>query len=157
MKAIVVYATRHRNTKRIAEAIAEGLRTKGTVDVFDVEKAPVTFAEPIDVFVAGGPTEAHSVTPPMHAYLDKLGPASLRGIRVASFDTRLRFPKFISGAAGTGIGKKLEAAGGTPLVKPESFIVKGNPAALEPGELERAEAWGVMLAEKVAAPAKVTA
>jgi len=156
MKAVVVYATRHRNTKKIAEAIADGLRSKGTVEVFDVENAPFAFAQPIDLLVVGGPTEAHSVTPPMHAYLGRFGHAALAGIRVASFDTRLRYPRLISGAAGIGIGKKLAAAGGQTLVPAESFLVKGNPAVLEPGELERAEAWGRMLAEKVAAQVKVT-
>ena len=150
MKAIVIYATRHRNTEKIAEAIAEGLRTKGSAEVFDIEHAPLTFGKEIDLVVAGGPTEGHGVTQPMQEFLARLGHSSLDGIRVASFDTRLRWPKFLSGAAGIGIGKRLEELGGMPSVPPESFIVKGDPVTLEPGELERAEGWGRMVAEKVA-------
>jgi flavodoxin len=150
MRSVVVYATRHRNTKKVAEAIVHGLHGKGSVDIFEVDQAPVTFDEDVDLVVAGGPTEAHSVTEPMREYLDRLARASLSGVIVASFDTRMRWPSWVSGAASRGIAKSLEAAGGRPLLPPESFFVKGSPPELEAGELERAEGWGRALAEKLA-------
>jgi hypothetical protein len=49
----------------------------------------------------------------------------------------------------------LQRAGASTFMPQESFFVRGRPAELERGELERANAWGKKVAEKVQA-AKAT-
>jgi multimeric flavodoxin WrbA len=115
----------------------------GSAHVFSTDDAPVAIPEEIDLLVVGGPTEAHGVTPPMTAYLDRMGGVSAQ--LVATFDTRLRWPRLVSGSAAAGIAKKLRLAGANEIAEPMSFFVSGKAPILEPGELERAEAWGASL------------
>jgi len=147
MKSIVVYASRSGNTENIAYAIAAGLRLKGLVGVFAIDDAP-TVLEDVGLVVIGGPTEGHSVTKSIATYLDRVG-AAWKGVRVASFDTRLRWPRWLSGSAASDIAARLRACGAVLVATPTSFFVQGKQPALEPGELERAEAWAMSLVERV--------
>lgn len=145
MKTLIVYGSRHGNTERIANAIAEGLRRFGAVATFGVTEAPVPLPKEFEFVVIGGPTEGHSATPAVVAFIDRLGNGGLAGKRVAAFDTRLRWPRFLSGSAAGDITRKLKAAGGEVAAEPVSFFVSGKVPELEPGELERAEAWAASL------------
>jgi menaquinone-dependent protoporphyrinogen IX oxidase len=149
MNTLVVYASRQGNTEKIAYAIAAGLRRGGSVLVFPISEAPVAIPEDVTLLVIGGPTEAHGMTKPVDEYLDRL--SGLSGQLVAAFDTRLRMAKFLSGSAAVGIANKLRRARANRIAEPASFFVAGQVPALEPGELERAEAWGLALAERTAA------
>jgi flavodoxin len=151
MKSIVIYATRKGNTRRVAEAIADGLRADGTVEVHDVDEGHASLMEEADLLVIGGPTEAHGVTEPMVAFLDRLPESALVGRAAAAFDTRVRWPRFLSGSAAEGIRQRLEQAGANRPVPTESFIVTMEPE-VEPDELERARAWGAALATGLAPP-----
>jgi flavodoxin len=62
VKSIVVYSSRFGNTRRVAEAIAEGIRVHASVELLPIEGASTLFDEP-DLVVIGGPTEAHGMTP----------------------------------------------------------------------------------------------
>ena len=53
--------------------------------------------------------------------------------------------------ASTSIEKGLAKLGGTRLVPAEHFRVADMKGPLEPGELERAHAWGVTLARLLTA------
>jgi flavodoxin len=143
MKSFVVYQSRHGNTENVARSIAAGLERSGEVTVFSTAHAPVVVPDDIALFVVGGPTEAHGMTGPLADYLDRLSGMSAQ--LVASFDTRLRWPRFISGSAASGIARKLKLAGANEVAEPMSFFVSGKNPVLEPGELERAEAWGASL------------
>ena len=142
MKSIVIFGSRHGNTKRIAEAIADGLRPYGQVTVVPVDEAPRMFDRTTDLVVIGGPTEAHGISEPVRAYLSGLPGSALKGISAAAFDTRLDWPKWASGSAGTGITSRLEKLGADVVVHQASFIVAGKDPVLKPGELDRAVAWG---------------
>jgi hypothetical protein len=78
-----------------------------------------------------------------------LSKGALIGIKAAAFDTRLRWPKWLSGSAGSGIVKALERAGAGVFAPEVSFYVSGNLPVLEPGELERAAAWAASLAARL--------
>ena len=149
-KSLVVYASRYGNTEKIAEAIAAGLRTAGPVEVFAAADAPVAIGNDVTLFVVGGPTEAHGLTKPLADYISRLGGVSAE--LVATFDTRLRFPRWVSGSAALGIARALRGAGANEIAEPMSFFVHGKDPVLEPGELERAEAWGVSLIERSQRP-----
>lgn len=152
MKSLVVYASRSGNTRRIAEAIAEALRARGTVDLWSADEAPARPPEAIDLVVIGGPTEAHGMTEPVARLFERLEPRALEGRAAAAFDTRLRWPRWLSGSAADDIARRLREAGARVIAPGESFMVSRKPL-LEPGEAERATAWAVSLADAVAAGA----
>jgi hypothetical protein len=149
MKSIVVYATRTGITKSIALLVGEALRQNGDVEVHGVDDAPTRFDD-VDLLVVGGPTEAHGVTEPVKAFFARIGPDGLRGKATAAFDTRVNWPRILSGSAATGIARALHAAGAHLVMPAESFIVDIKPQLL-PGELERAAVWARALAAKSAA------
>jgi hypothetical protein len=82
----------------------------------------------------------------MKRLLDRLPASAWDGRAVATFDTRLRWPRFLSGSAAADISLRLSAAGARLLAEPESFLVSMKPA-LEPGESERAAAWAIAMAD----------
>lgn len=146
MKALVLYATRHGTTRRVAEAIATGIRTVAPADARPVA-AVDTLLDPAELVIVGGPTEAHRITADMLDFLQTLSPEAVRGRRAAAFDTRLRWPQWLSGSAAETIGRKLERLGAQSPVPTESFFVSTEPD-ITSEELDRAAAWGRMLAER---------
>ena len=67
MNCVVIYASRSGNTAKVAEAIAGGLRPRGSVQLLSVDEAPAVLSDGFDLLVVGGPTEAHGMTEPMTA------------------------------------------------------------------------------------------
>ncbi|HTJ59594.1 MAG TPA: flavodoxin domain-containing protein [Candidatus Saccharimonadales bacterium] len=154
MKALVIYASRTGNTRTLAEAIAETMRERGTaVEVFDAEQAPMTLPE-CDLIFVGGPTERHTLTPAVVGFFDRLEAGSLRGKAGVAFDTRMQWPRFVSGSAADEIAKRLKAAGARLVTVAESFFVRTEPVLgyeLVPGELARARTWTTQVAREVGA------
>ncbi len=148
MKTEIVYCSHKGNTRQVAEAIGEVLRANGAVEVVAVETAATTLAPDVDLLVVGGPTEGHGMTPEISRFLDKLDRASIQGRAVAAFDTRLDWPKVLSGSAADGIAKRLTAKGAHVVGPQGSFLVTRDPV-LEPGELERATTWAADVARAV--------
>jgi flavodoxin len=162
VNSIVIYASHFGNTMQVAGAIAAGLRMRGTAQVYSLEDMPRKLPEGTDLVVIGGPTEQHGMTEPMARFFDWMAPDALRGVAVAAFDTRLRWPRWMSGSAGKGIEKKLEEAGARVIAPVASFFIKGamgtggsSSAQLEDGELERAKTWATSLAEMLVASVAV--
>lgn len=69
MSVLVVYESMFGNTRAIAEAVADGLRTALTargadlpVDVVEVTDAPASLPQDIPLLVVGGPTHAFSMS-----------------------------------------------------------------------------------------------
>lgn len=149
MKCIVVYASRHGNTGRVAAAIADGIRPYGSVELMPIEKVPTVAGSSADLVVIGGPTEAHGMTPAVKEFFDGLSGEALRGVAAAAFDTRLDWPRWLSGSAGSGITERLHKLGADVVTAPASFIVEGREPVLKPGELDRALAWGDTLGRAV--------
>lgn len=155
MDSVVIFASRHGNTRKVAEAVAGELRSHGTVQLMPAEEAPAALPERPDLVVVGGPTEAHRMTGPVALFLNRLESGRLDGVAAAAFDTRVRMPRWVSGSAGAGIARGLKRAGARLMTAEESFFVKGvNPKntdapVLEAGELERAAAWAASLAARL--------
>src|ERR1700680_3116460 len=125
MNSIVIYGSRHGNTHKIAEAIASELRRHGAAHLFAIDQAPSAFPK-ADLIVVGGPTEAHRMTQPMVEFFDQFGKGELEGIAAAGFDTRLAWPRWLSGSAAAGIAARLRQAGATVIGPEGSFIVAGK-------------------------------
>ena len=154
MNSLVIYASRTGNTRTLAEAIAETMRERGTaVEVFDAEQAPMTLPE-CDLIFVGGPTERHTLTPAVVGFFDRLEAGSLRGKAGVAFDTRMQWPRFVSGSAAEEIAKRLKAADALVVSAPESFFVRTDPQLgydLVRGELARARTWAIEVADEVEA------
>jgi flavodoxin len=149
MNSLVVYGSRHGNTRKVAEAIAGELRKRGAVHLVSAEKAPRLVPETTDLVVVGGPTEAHRVTEPVAQFFDHVGKGGLVGKAAAAFDTRLRWPEWLSGSAAAGIAQRLHQARANLIAPEVSFFVSGKLPVLEPGEVERAVAWASSLAARL--------
>ena len=160
MRAWIVVESSFGNTLAIARAVAEGLGRFMTVDVLDVDDAPATVGDGVDLVVVGGPTHAlgmsrpdtrrdaarqagHSTVPKagVREWLDS-GPTGVR--QAAAFATRID-KGWVPGSAARGIAKRLRTLGATLVAKPESFRVVGTPGPLAAGELDRARRWGEQL------------
>ena len=123
-----------------------------TVQLLTADQALLGPVGSLDLLVIGGPTEKHGITEAVARFLDRMGPDSLRGIAVAAFDTRLRWPRWLSGSAASLVVERLTKLGARVVVPAESFIVNMKPT-LEPGELSRAAVWAGSLADRVEADA----
>jgi flavodoxin len=141
MTALIYYASRSGNTRRVAEAIAEGLRRHTDTEVRAVGDGPGALRDDLSLVIVGGPTEGHGMNEEMSRFLDRLPGAALAGRAAAAFDTRLDWPRWLSGSAADGIRQRLERAGARLPLATESFIVSMKPQ-IAPAELERAVAWG---------------
>jgi hypothetical protein len=166
MKITVVYESLFGNTQAIAEAIAEGLQDGGDVSLHStLEEIDPQAA---DLLVIGGPTHIHGMSRPTSRHLDDQEAAPLPGadegpgIRelikslptgdrkpVATFDTRLDKPAWITGSAASAAGKKLERRGYQLIAEPESFIVEDMDGPLQAGELDHARMWGKSLLDRI--------
>lgn len=147
MNSLVIYASRSGNTKKVADAVAEVLGERGLIEVHSVDDAPKDL-RPFDLVVIGGPTEAHGMTPPMKGYLDSIEASTINAKSCAAYDTRLAWPRLLSGSAAEGIAGWLRGHDANLVASPESFIVSTKPE-LQTGELERAERWARSIAQLV--------
>jgi flavodoxin len=157
MKALVIYDSQYGNTKLLAEEMARVLDEYGEVSILHVTDAGPHIFNGEDLLVVGGPTQAHGLSPQMKSLLEAAATRTPLGgyPKALAFDTRLSWPKWMSGSAAEKIGHSLEGIGCTMAARPESFIVKGSEGPLAAGEKERAVAWiGAVLAQSgLATPA----
>lgn len=159
MRALVIYETMFGNTRKIAEAVAEGMREGARVEVADVKDAPADVPQEVDLVVVGGPTHAFSMS--RHSTRRE---TAHRGGRIAdvprgirdwlsdlpsdghpqtfvAFDTRVDMP-LMPGAASRSATRAARRKGFRHTAEPESFLVEGYEGPLVDGELDRAREWG---------------
>jgi flavodoxin len=144
MQTVVIYDTKFGNTEKIAKAIAQGASELGTVRVVDGGQVVLPFSDPPDLLLIGGPTQKRGMSPGLRDVVEALVRGSLQGVPAASVDTRYRGSTWLR-ARRRG-PQRLQKAGARLVAAPESFFIgRGHPLerqTLEPGEVERAEAWG---------------
>jgi hypothetical protein len=171
MKIAVVYESIYGNTAAVAQAVAEGLRALGEVDVRAVGDESVE----ADLFVVGAPTHAHGLpssmtrkaieeaaedaeakgnpldyqpTAGIRKFLDRL--PEVDGTATACFDTRFDKSRILTGSAAKTMARKLGRRGYRIVAEPESFFVLDTEGPLKEGELDRARQWGDSLATVLA-------
>jgi flavodoxin len=137
MSTLVIFDSNYGNTKTIAETIAAELG-RGAVAVPVAGLGPDSLTG-IELLVVGSPIIGWRPSPPMQAFLAQLRHGTLRGVRAAAFDTRVRL--FIHGDAAGKISHALESAGAHIVAKPQGFIVEGREGPLASGEVDKAAAW----------------
>lgn len=173
MKAAVIHESSFGNTRRVAEAVAEGLRSSGAeIAVAGVDEPPPAVEE-LDLVVVGAPTHVHGMSSSrsrrgaidqgaqadspgrgVRGWLEELPEGE--GCHAAAFDTRIDKPVLLVGSAARGIAKRLRRRGYELAAPPESFFVTDSEGPLADGELERAKAWGGALATALPAEASIS-
>ncbi len=142
MKALIVYDSVYGNTEKIARAIAGALTPSGEVKVLRAGEVHPSELESVDLIVVGSPTQGGRPTLAIQDFLNKVPERTIKGVNVAAFDTRFSTKLVaIFGYAAGKIAGSLKTKGGTLILSPEAFFVKGKEGPLKDGELERAAAW----------------
>lgn len=168
MRALVVYESMYGNTHAIAINIAAGLGASCEVTLVPVTRATPDLMAAADLVIAGGPTHMHGMStaasrrmaaqaaanegsglamdpdadsPGIRGWLSQAGPG--HGL-AAAFDTRIGGAPLLTGRAGRGIARLLNARGYHLLTTPASFLVSKEGTLLE-GEDARARAWGALI------------
>lgn len=159
-RALIVYESMFGGTRRIADAIAEGLSASADCTVVEVAHAPSVIGHDLDLLVIGAPTHAFGLSTPAtrrEAEAEISGPVISREqgvrewlaglivltpmIRTAAFDTRVK-QRWVPGSAAHRIARAANHKGLTPVAAPMSFRVEGKTGPLLAGELDRAREWG---------------
>jgi flavorubredoxin len=145
MNTIVVYDSQFGNTERIAQTIANTVRSFGPVQVVRVDPTHRLDCREADLLILGSPTQGFRATPAMQAFVRAVPSALLRDLAVVCFDTRVHGPW---GSAARHLARRLHTSGVKLLVQPMSFFVQGTEGPLAEGEVERASRWAVSLRQQ---------
>lgn len=143
-RAVVIYESKYGNTKRIAEAIVEGIRQAGDIEcklLVPAEAQPDELAH-YDAILFGCPNHMQEPSRGVVGFIDRAASVDLRGKVSAAFDTYMGANK---GVAVTKLQRKIrEKLRGLKLV-PEGFSaeVKSRTGPLVDGETQRAQQFGV--------------
>ena len=152
MKALIAFDSRSGYTEAIARAIGTTLGEHVEVGMVPASEALATAFAGLDLLVIGGPTEGHRARAELRTVLTGLGHGTLPGLAAAAFDTRLDWPKLLSGSAADEVARALKAAGCHLVAHPESFFVEGRAGRPSEAELEHARTWATGLVSAVAVP-----
>lgn len=138
MKALVIHDSNYGNTKEIALSITKGLGVGSMcIPVSEFKKDILTG---VTHLIVGSPILGWRPSENTNRLLDSFGSEELKGVKVVSFDTRMKI--FFHGDAANKILRRLIDKGGEKLSDPKVFFVKDKEGPLFEGELERAEEWG---------------
>jgi flavodoxin I len=140
MKVLVVYDTTYGNTEKIGRAITEAVGDD--VRTLQAGETGPSDLEGIDLLFIGAPTQGGRPTRPTQDLLKKLSDTDVKGLKIATYDTRIS-AKWVGifGYAAGRIAKALKKKGGNLVRDPEPFFVTGTEGPLREGETERATAW----------------
>jgi hypothetical protein len=182
MKVAVVYESLFGNTRLVAEAIADGIRTAGPAADVRVTRTDATKLSDVEdacLLVVGGPTHMMRMSSPRSRqqglraagkakdqYSRGPEPGAGLGLRewlqalpparlgavAAAFDTRLE--SRLAGGAARSASRQLRRRGFGLAGQAEGFIVTGSQGPLRPGELDRARTWGAALSRHAGVPAR---
>lgn len=151
MKVLIIYDSYFGNTKNVATIIGDSLKDDNEVTILPVIEAKLTDLDQIDLLIAGSPTRAFRPTKKMVTFLKSIPSKSLKGIKVAAFDTRISLEdtnsRFLNimvslfGYAADPLAKILTGKGGILLGEPFGFLVNDSEGPLKDGEKEKALLW----------------
>ena len=155
MKALIVYDSFFGNTEQIARAIAGVINGS---KVLRVNEAKLLDMKSVDLLIVGSPTRGFRASETIQAYIQGISENTLKGMKVAAFDTRipasdvgtgLRLLMKMGGYAAPRIANALKKKGANLSLPPEGFFVKGKEGPLKEGELERAASWAKGIIETI--------
>jgi len=89
MKYLIVYDSVFGNTEQIALSIGNSLGSKENVTISRVNAIKPEQLVGLDLLIVGSPTRGFRPTKAISSFLNKIPSNSLKGIKVAAFDTRI--------------------------------------------------------------------
>lgn len=157
MKRMIIYDSAFGNTKEVAQAMGKAIEPKHNI-VFGVSDVKIKQLIGLEVLIVGSPTQAFRPLKTISEFLDRIPSGSLKGVKVAAFDTRispndvkmklLKIMVKMFGYAANPIAGKLRKKGGELVVPPVGFCVKDTKGPMKDGEIERAVAWAKKVCAK---------
>ena len=151
MKALVFYDSFFGNTEKIAQIVADVIKTKYDTNMARSNTLTPAQLSEYDLLIAGSPTRAFRPTQDITKLLAGLPASALAGKKAAAFDTRISASevnnKFLNlmvklfGYAAEPLAKTLQKKGAELVMPSEWFIVTGSEGPLKDGELEHAAQW----------------
>jgi len=154
LKTLLIYDSFFGNTEQIAYAIGNILSSQEGETIRVTKVTPRELLD-LKLLVIGSPTRGFRPTEAITKFIKQLPENRLKGVTVATFDTRLSLSDIessalrtivrVGGYAANSIANKLRKKGGTLIVPPEGFLVTGEKGPLKEGELERAADWAKQL------------
>lgn len=140
MKILVIFDSVYGNTENVARAIGGAITSD--VQIIHAKEAKPNDLEGLDILIIGAPTQGGRPTQDMQNFLKDIAKTDIKGLKFASFDTRIS-AKWVGifGYAAGRIAKNLRKKGADLIKDPEPFFVTGTEGPLKEGEMERAAAW----------------
>ena len=149
-KVIVVYESKHGNTKLVAEAIIEGTNEIEGIEAVlsELKEVDLNNIADYDAILVGSPNHFGGPTRSIKKFIDKLGKLDLKGKMFAVFDTYLGddFEKAV---------KKMEKRinekvfGSKQLAPGLSIKVQGMKGPISEGELPKCKEFGNKIATQL--------
>ena len=155
MKGLILYDSMYGNTENIAQAIGGTFGPQDDIAMLRVGDVKPDHFTGLNLLIVGSPTQRFRPTIAISNLLKGIPQNSLKGVKVAAFDTRLTWSEIsktpvlaffvkLSGDnayAARSMTNSLKNKGGELIVPPEGFFVEGMKGPLIQGELERAVVW----------------
>ena len=151
MNTLITFESFFGNTEKIAWAIASARGLDPQTAALRVSDVDPQQLEKLNLLIVGSATRGFKPCPDTQHFLKAIPPASLNGVKIAAFDTRidiatvdnaiLTFMVRLFGYAAEPIDKALKKKGGKQAALPAGFIVEDSEGPLRAGEIERAAAW----------------
>jgi flavodoxin I len=159
MKVMIIYDSVFGNTEKVARGMGEALGNS-EAGVFKVSDMRLELMAGVEFLMIGSPTRGFRPTEGITNFLTNLPENSLKGMKAAAFDTRIRIetiknPIFRAIVKKGGFADKPMAETlrikGAEVLATEGFLVADREGPLNAGELERAAEWvkGINQARKI--------
>ena len=149
-KVIVVYESKHGNTKLVAETIIEGINEIEGIEAVlsELKEVNLNNIADYDAILVGSPNHFGGPTRSIKKFIDKLGKLNLKGKMFAVFDTYLEndFEKAV---------KKMEkrinekVSGSKQLAPRLSIKVQEMKGPISEGELPKCKEFGNKIATQL--------
>jgi flavodoxin len=155
MKGLILYDSMYGNTEQLAQAIGGTFGPQDDIATLRVGDVKPDHFMGLNLLIVGSPTQRFRPTIAISNLLKGIPQNSLKGVKVAAFDTRLTWSEIsktpvlaffvkLSGEnayAARSMANSLKNKGGELILPPEGFFVEGMKGPLVNGELERAASW----------------
>lgn len=155
MNILIVAESYFGNTRLLADSMAHTLQAHGhTATIVEVNDAPTTIPEDVDVLIVGGPTHNPGMTSPTSRARASGGKDPDRiGIRewltrlnipgepaIAAYDT-VTSTSWINGSAAKQMTKTLASHAKGKRMAIKSFVVRSKEGPLDPAQIVEAQSW----------------